>query len=154
MYNHTISTLGFVALALVCGDFARTSEVLAAPAGWVPIAGVGVVAAVSLPLYYVALRRMDVWKLRTYMLSAPVLTAAVEWPLWGIRLAPLHWLGAAIILGGLAVLIRIEARSQGGPETELPLAGALAAGASLTHAQAGAQTPPGPSSSERKDPAR
>ena len=89
-----------------------------------------------------ALRRMDVWKLRMYMLSAPVLTAAVEWPLWGLRLAPLQWLGAAIILGGLAVLIRIEARAHVGPEAEPSTAGP----------RTGAPSSSGPSHENRKDP--
>jgi drug/metabolite transporter (DMT)-like permease len=111
LYNHAISMLGFVAVAAAGGEFARTPEVLREPGAWMPIAVLGVVAAVSLPLYYVALARMDVWKLRMYMLSAPVLAAAVEWPLWGVRLAPLQWVGAGVILGGLALLIRIEARS-------------------------------------------
>lgn len=118
LYNHAISMLGFAALGVACGDFARTGEVLALPRAWLPIALLGVVTAVGLPLYYVALRRMDVWKLRTYMLFAPVLTAAVEWPLWGMRLAPLQWLGAGIILGGLAVLIHIEARASRAQEGE------------------------------------
>ena len=108
LYNHSISMLGFVVLAIVGGDFARTREVFAASSAWLPIVLLGIVAAVSLPLYYAALRRMDVWKLRTFMLSAPLITAAIEWPLWGVRFSTLQWLGAAIILGGLAALIRIE----------------------------------------------
>jgi drug/metabolite transporter (DMT)-like permease len=126
LYNHTISMLGFVALAVVSGDFARTEEILFSETVWLTILTVGVVAAVGLPLYYVALRRMDVWKLRTYMLSAPVLTAMVEWPLWGLRLVPLQWLGAGIILGGLGLLIHIESREAARGQ-ELP-ADALAAG--------------------------
>ena len=43
-----------------------------------------------------------------FMLATPVLTAVIEWPLWGIELSPLQWLGSAIILGGLACLIRME----------------------------------------------
>jgi drug/metabolite transporter (DMT)-like permease len=82
LYNHTISMLGFVALGAIGGHFARSQEVLSEPAAWGPIVLLGVVAAVGLPLYYVALRQMNVWKLRMYMLSAPVLAAAVEWPLW------------------------------------------------------------------------
>jgi len=153
LYNHSISMLGFVALGLACGDFARTQQVLAAPAAWAPIAVLGVVAAVSLPLYYVALRRMDVWKLRMYMLSAPVLTAVVEWPLWGLRLAPLQWLGAAIILGGLAVLIRIEGRTHVGPAAQ-PCAAddALAAVESPAGAPTRAPCSSGPSHENRKDP--
>jgi O-acetylserine/cysteine efflux transporter len=112
LYNHTVSMLGFVALALVQGDFARLPELFHQPAAWRAIVLVGVIAAVGLPLYYAALRQMDVWKLRMFMLSAPVLTAAVEWPLWGMRLSAAQWWGAGIILGGLAVLIHVEARAE------------------------------------------
>jgi drug/metabolite transporter (DMT)-like permease len=152
LYNHAISMLGFVALCVGSGDFARTSEVLVAPAAWVPIAALGVVAAVGLPLYYVALRRMEVWKLRTYMLSTPVVAAAVEWPLWGLRLAPLQWLGAAIILGGLAVLIRLEARTPMPADAEPAAAGMPAVGDSLTSTRAEGSSPSGPSHENRKDP--
>lgn len=110
LVNHGMNMLGFVALAVVAGDFIHAREVLRQPALWQSIALLGAIAAVGLPLYYVALRRMDVWKLRTFMLTAPVLTAIVEWPLWGIPVSPLQGLGALIILGGLAVLIRIESR--------------------------------------------
>ncbi len=110
LYNHGLSMLGFIALGLLGGDFVRTGDVLGQTTAWIPIAVLGLLVAASLPLYYVALRRMDVWKLRMFMLATPVLTAVIEWPLWGIELSPLQWLGAAIILGGLAVLIRMEWR--------------------------------------------
>jgi len=152
LYNHSISMLGFVALGLAGGDFARTEEVLAAPAAWGPIVLLGVVATAGLPFYYVALRRMDVWKLRMYMLSAPVLTAAVEWPLWGLRLDWLQWLGAGIILGGLAVLIRIEARTHVAPIAAPSAAGGLAAGEPPAGAPTGAPSSSGPSHENRKDP--
>ncbi len=109
-YNHGISMLGFIALGLLGGDFARTADVLGNPTALIPIMILGILVAVSLPLYYVALRRMDVWKLRMFMLATPVLTAVVEWPLWGIELSPLQWLGAAIMLAALATLIWIEWR--------------------------------------------
>lgn len=112
LYNHSISMLGFLVLALVGGDFARTAEVFASSSAWLPIGLLGVVGAVGLPLYYFALGRMDVWKLRTFMLATPVLTVAIEWPLWGVRLSALQGLGAAVILGGLAALIHIESRGQ------------------------------------------
>jgi drug/metabolite transporter (DMT)-like permease len=145
LYNHAISMLGFVGLALVMGDFGRTGEMLARPGVLLPVAVVGVVAAVGLPLYYVALARMEVWRLRMFMLSTPVITAAVEWPLWGVRLAPLQWLGAAIILGGLAVLIRIEGSGEGKggganlrerPETRLAPVGPVASSPAATKAGA------------------
>jgi drug/metabolite transporter (DMT)-like permease len=109
-YNHSISMLGFIALAMLGGDFAQTADVFASPRAWPYFIVLGVLVAVSLPLYYVALRRMDVWKLRTFMLSTPVLTLIVERLLWRVELAPLQWLGGAIILAGLAVLIRMELR--------------------------------------------
>lgn len=108
LYNHAISMLGFVGVGFVGGDFARSAEVFASPAATVSIILLGVAIAASLPLYYVALRRMDVWKLRMFMLATPVLTAVVEWPLWGMRLSPLQWLGGAIILAALAILIHME----------------------------------------------
>ena len=110
LYNHAISTLGFVTLAVIGGDFARLAEVFESSGAWLPIVALGVLVAVSLPLYYVALRRMDVWKLRMFMLATPVLTAIVEWPLLGIELSMLQCLGGAIILAALALLIRMEWR--------------------------------------------
>lgn len=111
LYNHGASMVGFVALGLITGDLARIGEVMQEPSDWGLVLGLGVLAAVQLPLYYVALRRMNVWKLRTFMLSAPVLMAAVEWPLLGSRLSGGQVAGALIVLAGLAVLIRMESRS-------------------------------------------
>ncbi|MFV1966036.1 MAG: DMT family transporter [Pirellulaceae bacterium] len=108
LYNHSISALGFFVLALAMGDFARAADAMSEPKAWIGMIVLGVLVCVSLPLYYVALRRMDVWKLRMFMLSTPVLTAAVEWPLWGAGLSPSQILGAFIILASLAVLIRME----------------------------------------------
>ena len=112
LYNHAMSSVGFVALGLVSGDFARTGSMLVQPTAVAAIVTLGVIAAVHLPLYYAALRRMRVWTLRAFMLSAPVMAAAVEWPLWNERLTVLQGMGAVIILAGLGVLIVIEKRSQ------------------------------------------
>lgn len=112
LYNHGMSTVGFVVLALVSGDFARTQTMLVQPKAIAVVVTLGVIAALHLPLYYAALRRMRVWTLRAFMLSAPVMAAAVEWQLWGERLTALQGVGAAIILAGLGVLVVIEQRSQ------------------------------------------
>ena len=110
LYNHSISVLGFVTLGVVTDSFARSRQVFAEAVTWQAIVALGIIASVGLPLYYVALRRMSVWKLRMFMLSAPVFTAAVEWPLWGGQLSGLQCLGATIVMGGLAALIGIEWR--------------------------------------------
>jgi drug/metabolite transporter (DMT)-like permease len=110
LYNHFISALGFLGLALVTGDLARTAEVFSDAKAWIGMAVLGVLICVSLPLYYVALRRMHVWKLRMFMLSTPVLTAVIEWPLWGEKLSWSQMVGALIILASLAVLIQMEWR--------------------------------------------
>jgi drug/metabolite transporter (DMT)-like permease len=110
LYNHAISTLGFLALVIVGGGFTRLPDVVETSRGWMPVAALGVLLAVSLPLYYVALRRMDVWKLRMFMLATPVLAAVVEWPLLGIELSMLQCLGGVIILAALALLIQMEWR--------------------------------------------
>jgi drug/metabolite transporter (DMT)-like permease len=109
-YNHAISALGFLTLAIVGGGFTRLPVVFESSSGWMPIAVLGVLLAVSLPLYYVALRRMDVWKLRMFLLATPVLAAVVEWPLLGIELSMPQCVGGAIILAALALLIQMEWR--------------------------------------------
>jgi drug/metabolite transporter (DMT)-like permease len=111
LYNHGLSTFGFVGLALCSGDFQAAQPALTNAVAWAWIAAVGIVAAVSLPLYYAALCRMEVWRLRAWMLASPVLVAAVEW-LLGVRLGASQWLGAAIVLGGLALLIHLELRAR------------------------------------------
>jgi len=110
-YNHATSTLGFVGLALVSREIERSGPLLREPRAWMWIAALGLSAAVSLPLYYVALGRMAVWKLRTFMLTAPLLVAVVEWPLFGFHLHPLQMLGEAIILLGLLVLIVLDSHA-------------------------------------------
>ena len=110
LYNHSISTLGFVAVGLIGGGFSRTGELFREPTALLLVGVLGVIAAVSLPLYYLALKRMSVWKLRTFMLSAPVITVGIEWPLWGAGPSGLQCLGGLIILSGLAGLICIESR--------------------------------------------
>jgi drug/metabolite transporter (DMT)-like permease len=107
-YNHASSGLGFLGLAIVGGDFALLVDPVQMRSAWLPMIAAGVLVAVSLPLYYVALRRMDVWKLRMFMLSSPVLTAMIEWPLWGAKLTGMQCLGGAIMLAALTVLIRLE----------------------------------------------
>ena len=110
LYNHCMNMLGFVALGWWEHDFSAWPRIAAEPIVWRTLVLLGVLAAVGLPLYYVALRNMSIWKLRMYMLSAPVLTALVEWPLWGTPLTLLQVLGAALVLAGLAALIWLEWR--------------------------------------------
>jgi len=107
-YNHAGSGMGFLALGAIHGDFALLTDPEKIAAGWAPLLTVGLVVAFSLPLYYVALRRMDVWRLRMFMLSIPVLTAAIEWPLWGLPLTTWQCVGGGIILACLALLLRME----------------------------------------------
>jgi drug/metabolite transporter (DMT)-like permease len=111
LYNHGLSTFGFVGLALFGGEFQVARSIMSDPTAWGWIAAVGTIAAVSLPLYYAALYRMEVWRLRAWTLAAPVLVAVVEW-LLGVRLGVTQWLGAAIVLGGLATLIQFELRAR------------------------------------------
>ena len=110
LYNHGLSALGFVALAVLGGDVQAAQPALASLSAWWWVVGVGAIAAFSLPLYYAALHRLSVWKLRAWLLLAPVLVAVVEW-LLGVRLSFTQWLGAATVLGALAVLIRMEGQT-------------------------------------------
>jgi len=111
LYNHGLSTFGFLGLALACGDFPASSATMVTPAPWGWIAALGCMAAVSLPLYYAALHRMEVWRLRAWLLASPVLVAVIEWSL-GLRLGWTQWVGAGLVLGGLAAMVRMELRAR------------------------------------------
>ena len=111
-YNYGISAFGFLGLVLLGGEFATLQLATRPTSDWLWIFSLGVILAFSLPLYYAALRRLEVWKLRTYMLTAPLLVAAIEWPLWGLEFSPVQCCGAAMILGGLVLCIRIESRAK------------------------------------------
>jgi len=111
LYNHGISTLGFMALVLLGGELRSAETALWQPAAWLWILALGVTAALSLPLYYAALRRTAVWKLRAWTLSAPVLVAVFDWLIWDTHLDFGQCVGAALVLGGLAVLVHIESRA-------------------------------------------
>ena len=104
LYNHAFSGLAFAILMFVEGPRIPQAA-LAHPAQWIWIVAVGVIAAVSLPLYYAALRRLAVWKLRVLMLLSPPLGAFAEWVFWGATLNPGQWVGAAFLLAGAAALV-------------------------------------------------
>jgi len=109
LYNHGLSTVGFAILAWLGASSGTYADIRPGPAGWAWIAALGVVAAVSLPIYYAALHRLQLWKLRAWLLLSPVLVATVEW-LTGVRLTGWQWAGAGLVLTGLLLLIRMELR--------------------------------------------
>lgn len=109
-YNVLMSMAGFWALASYEG-LAVPEAVTAYPAAWWWLVAVGIFAGVGAPLYYAALRRMMVWKLRAFLLLSPLIVALAEWAIWGVHLHRLQYLGAALLLGGVLALIWDEARS-------------------------------------------
>ncbi|HIQ20351.1 MAG TPA: DMT family transporter [Planctomycetes bacterium] len=111
LVNHGLSTFGFLGLAVGGGEFARMPLAGARPSAWMCLGLLGLVAAVVLPLYYAALRRMAVWKLRAWLLLTPVVVAGLEWAIWGVRPGGGQCVGAALILAGLAGLVRAEWQS-------------------------------------------
>ena len=93
---------------LVNQEWSTWREVTRLPHAWLWVGLLGLLSAFALPLYYAALRRMAVWKLRAWMLAVPVLVAAADWLIWGTRLSGRQGLGAATVLAGLAVLTYVE----------------------------------------------
>ncbi|MCX8038558.1 MAG: DMT family transporter [Candidatus Sumerlaeia bacterium] len=134
LYNHALSTWGFVVLIFIEGNTGEALQALRRLHAVIGVAALGLVAAVSLPFYYAALHRMAVWKVRAWMLATPVATAAGEWLLWGTRLSLVQWLGAAMVLGGLGVLIALESRTPTAP---------TGGGNSMTEAEQTQSTSPG-----------
>ncbi|MBN2296362.1 MAG: DMT family transporter [Pirellulales bacterium] len=115
LYNHSISIFGFLVLALAGGEFHELQFYSRPLNDWLWIVFLGVLLAVGLPLYYAALRRMEVWKLRTFLLTAPLMVAVLELPLWGIHFSTQQYVGAAMILGGLLLFVQLDSRSQSEP---------------------------------------
>ncbi|NQT39540.1 MAG: DMT family transporter [Planctomycetes bacterium] len=115
--NQGATLLGFIAMGLITGDFTSPPEAAGRLSAWLLIVALAVASAVSLPLYYAALRRMKIWTLRAFMLSGPVLVLAVEWWLWNVRLTTSQCAGAVLMLLALALLVRIELRPG---ESQLP----------------------------------
>jgi probable blue pigment (indigoidine) exporter len=112
-YNHAISAAGFVALAFRDGPSASFAAVLHQRSALLGILAMGLAASIQLPLYYIALRQLELWKLRMFFLLTPVLTAAGEWLLWNVHLSRWQCVGGGIILVGLAAMILVEGRSAG-----------------------------------------
>jgi drug/metabolite transporter (DMT)-like permease len=106
-YNHGISSLGFLAIVLLQGQFAELPA-LFTPSRAYAVVGLGVCTAIGLPLYYVALKHMPVWKLRVCMLAGPVFTALFERWCWGLVMTWTQMLGAAMILAGLATIVLMD----------------------------------------------
>ena len=131
-YNHGYTTVGFIALAFIDNEFRTVGAVLPQMTAWLWIVALGFLAAVWLPIYYAALARMAVWKLRAWMLSTPVLVAILEWRLWHVHLSVLQLSGAAIVLGGLGTLIWFESRMHSRGDERVRPAPAVAASKSPT----------------------
>ncbi|MBN1912392.1 MAG: DMT family transporter [Pirellulales bacterium] len=120
LYNHMMSATGFLALAWFSGEFS-TADLASRPAtDWLWPLCLGAVFSLSLPLYYAALRRLEVWRLRAFMLSAPLLVAAAEASIWGLDFTLAQCLGALMVLAGLGLCIRIESRAAVSPTPPLP----------------------------------
>ncbi len=69
---------------------------------------------------------MAIWKVRAWMLTIPVIVAAVEWPMLGARLSGSQCVGGGLVLGGLALLIRLERAAPATCEADAGLAPAKA----------------------------
>ncbi len=105
-YNNLLCASGFAVLALI--QRARPPTDIVA---WGWLVALGVAGSISLPLYYAALHRMPVWKLRVFMLLSPLMAAGAGWLIWGQRLRAGQWVGAVLLLAGAVVLILSEARA-------------------------------------------
>lgn len=119
LYNHFISGIGFTVLFAIQAP--ALSEIAQAEASdWIWIVVLGVLAAVALPLYYAALARLAIWKLRALMLLGPAMAAVVEWFIWGKTLHGGQWLGAIVLVLGAGALILADRPAEPTEPKELP----------------------------------
>jgi drug/metabolite transporter (DMT)-like permease len=107
-YNLIISGLGLFAITAWRGALRPPTDTAGLADAWVWPVAVGLIIAFQLPLYYAALRRMLVWKLRALMLLSPLMVAGVEVALLKTALHPGQWVGSALIVLGAGALIAYE----------------------------------------------
>ena len=108
LWNVVITGFGFIGLMLARSELSTVGDALWSPTTWIWVGLLGLLFALFVPLYYATLNRMPVWKLRMWMLSAPVLVAVADWLIWDTRLTPLQWVSMGVVLCGLAGLIHLE----------------------------------------------
>ena len=112
IYNITSGSLGFIAVSLLRGEWQWLGQNSPSPGAWCILVVIGLIIAGFVPTYYGAIKRMPVWKLRTWMLAVPMLVAGADRLLWGTRLTCWQWLGTGLLLSGLAVLIQLERKDR------------------------------------------
>jgi len=108
LINVSATGLGFLGTMLVRNELTNFGDGLMDTAAWLWVALFGMTFAIYLTLYYATLGRMPVWKLRMWMLSAPVMVAVADWILWDTRLSTQQRIGMGMVLAGLAGLIHLE----------------------------------------------
>jgi drug/metabolite transporter (DMT)-like permease len=111
-YNMLLCAVGFGVLASFQGlPLPKAATTSAGP--WFRLLALGVSDALATALYYAALRRLQVWRLRALLLINPFMVAVVEWLWFGLEMNSVQWIGSGLLLGGVMVLIWDEARSSG-----------------------------------------
>ena len=121
-YNMAFSTLGFLGMVVAERSFTPITFEGKETVDWMWVGVLGVLLAIYLPFYYAALRRFPIWKLRTILLTLPIVVAILEIPIWQLHLEPVQIAGGAIVLVGLAILVQMERTDQntgGDPATSI-----------------------------------
>ncbi len=108
IYNILSGSVGFIVLSFTGNEWVWLAENPPSFQAWIVLVALGVLIPGFLAAYYSILKRMPVWKLRTWMLTVPILVAVADWLLWGTRLTGWQWLGTGLLLVGLAALIQLE----------------------------------------------
>ncbi|NLE39131.1 MAG: DMT family transporter [Pirellulaceae bacterium] len=108
LINVSATALGFLGTMLARNELAHVGVRIADPAIWLWVVLFGMTFAVYLAIYYATLNLMPVWKLRMWMLAAPVLIAGADWIFWNTRLSMQQGIGMGFVLAGLAGLIHLE----------------------------------------------
>ncbi|HYF64674.1 MAG TPA: EamA family transporter [Herpetosiphonaceae bacterium] len=115
--------VGFVAGALLLLPFALASGLVASYplAGWALLLHLGLVpTALAFVLFLAGMRTTTATVASVITLVEPLTGAALAWLLFGERLGPFGWLGAALLLGALASIYRGARRAEPGTAAAEP----------------------------------
>ena len=104
-----MATVAAVALVIVCLITGR-AVLPESSTGWAGLAGVVVLQSVCLPLYYLALPRIGALKTGMVGNLQPVISIVAAYLLFTEVLSLAQLLGGGLVLGGIALMQRVDAR--------------------------------------------
>jgi drug/metabolite transporter (DMT)-like permease len=104
-WNFALSAVWLMILQAVLEGRNVVLLVWDAPAAGPILLALGVLTLVEITAYYGLLHRLNIWHVRCILLFIPIVTVAVERLRQELAFAPSQWIGAAVVIVTLSILV-------------------------------------------------